>query len=470
MAYDPMKQYRCDIVRSRSIRYTDDLLPAYASIIDALCPCKEKDFIMGFNAALKAYLDNLGCSADTKALNNHRTETAKTLFGMYYVDHLGNVQASERTKQYLTDRDQPAFFKDVCYKLQFPNGMTKVPKLIQRVKDGLRVYPCRFLLETLQIAERKGIFLTIQEVGFYVLNSKDVLTGKSRPAEVISRIMKDRKARIINTIPEGSYNWQHITGLITYLEYANLVISTKGRTKDKITLRLNNLESPAISIFVGNRKKKLAFDVSRYIVGSRTKTIVKKDFQQKWDVYNSKLSDQYFNFYTLPEALDISAIKVSAKATTSFTAAIGAAGEKYVFDYEVKRVTAVDPAYKSNVKNRANERRIGFDIESIRAAGVNPLEEIYIEVKTTSRVTEPSAVSAFDMVNLTHYEWKAACNYTDRFYLYRVYLVKGKVLLYIIGDVSTKESANLIKVNAPYYQVRFDAADSEVVDKIENII
>lgn len=469
MTYDPTKQYRCDIVRSRSIRYTDDLLPAYANIIDALCPCNEKDFITGFNKELKAYLDNLGCSADTKALNNHRTETAKTLFGMYYVDHLGNVQASERTKQYLADRDQPAFFKDVCYKLQFPNGMTKVQKLKQRVNDGLRVYPCRFLLETLQIADKKGIFLTKQEVGFYVLNSRDVLTGRSRPAEVISRIMKDRQARIINTIPEGSYNWQHITGLITYLEYANLVISTRGRAKDKTILRLNNLESPAISIFVENRKKKLAFDVSKYIVKSGTKTIVKKDFQQKWDIYNSELSDQYFNFYTLPAALGISAIKVPVKVTASETAAIGAAGEKYVFDYEVKRVTDVDPAYKNNVKNRAKERRIGFDIESIRADGVNPLEKIYIEVKTTSRVTEPRTVNAPDMVNLTHYEWKAACDYPDRFYLYRVYLVKGKVLLYIIGDVSKKASDNRIEVNVPTYKVRFDAADSKVVDRFEKI-
>lgn len=470
MAYDPMKQYRCDIVRSRSIRYTDDLLPAYANIIDALCPCNEKDFISGFNIALKAYLISLGCSVDTKALNNHRTETAKTLFGMYYIDHLGKVQVSERTRQYLTDRDQPAFFKDICYKLQFPNGMTKQPKLKQRINDGIQIYPCRFLLETLQVAEKKGILLTKQEVGFYVLNAEDVLTGRSQPTEVVSRILKDRKAGIVHTIPEGSYNWQHITGLITYLEYANLVIPSKGRTKNKITLRLNNLESQTISIFVGNRKKKLAFDVKKYVVGRGSKTIIKKNFQQEWDLYNSEISDRYFDFYTLPAALGITGIKVSTKPTTSFTAAIGAAGEKYVFEYEVERVTKVNPAYKSNVKDRSAERRIGFDIESVCANGSNPLEEIYIEVKTTSRVTEPSIVSAFDMVNLTHYEWKAACNYKNKYFLYRVYLVKGKVLLYIIGDVSSKEKAKLIEVNAPSYRVRFDAADNKVVDKIEKIV
>lgn len=468
--YNPAEQYRCDIVRSRSIRFTDDLLPAYANIIDSLCPCTEADFIKGFNNALKAYLLKLGCSVDTKALNNHRTETAKTLFGMYYIDHLGKVQASERTKQYLSDRDQPAFFKDICYKLQFPNGMTIPKTLKQRVADGLNIYPCRFLIEALQIAENKGILLTKEEVGYYILNAKDVLMGKCSPAVVVNRIIKDRKKAIKNTIPGGSYNWQHITGIITYLEYANLVIETKGSTKDKIRLRLNNLESAAISIFVANRNQKLEFDVSKYILGKGASAIIKKEFQVEWDKYNAEVSNQYGQFYTLPESLGISSIKIPMKATACYTAAIGTAGENYVFNYEVDRVTKIDPAYRLCVKNRTAERRIGFDIESICASGVNPREPMYIEVKTTSRVTEPSIISSMDMVNMTHYEWKMACDYPDNFYLYRVYLVKGKVLLYIIGKVRDKETKNLIEVMAPSYQMKFDIADIKIVDRKENIV
>ena len=158
------------------------------------------------------------------------------------------------------------------------------------------------------------------------------------------------------------------------------------------------------------------------------------------------------------------------KPTTSYTAAIGAAGEKYVFDYEVDRVSKINPSFGACVKNRANERRIGFDIESVSGVGMNPKAPIYIEVKTTSRVTEPSAVSSMDMVNLTHYEWKAACDFPDQFYLYRVYLVKGKVLLYIIGKVYDKEYTSLIDVTATSYQVRFDVADTNVVDKKEQIV
>lgn len=466
MAYNPDKQYRCDIVRSRSIKYIDDLLPAYASIIDALCPCEEKDFADGFNNKLKVYLQELGVSANIKALNNHRTETAKTLFGMYYVDHLKKVQVSERTKQYLTDGDQPAFFKDICYKMQFPNGMTISKTMKKRVEDGVSVYPCRFLLETMQIANNKGILLSKQDVGYYVLNSEDVLTGKSEPKEVVKRIISDRKKGITHVMPNGSYDRQHITGIITYLKYANLVNESKGKTKGEIELSLNNLETAAINIFIKNRKKKLEFDVSKYIDGTGGTATVKKEFRSKWDRYNAELSNQYVNFYTLPSSLGISTIKIPQKSSKSNTAVIGTVGEKYVYNYEVDRVSRINTSYGTNVKNRADERKIGFDIESVCALGANPMKPMYIEVKTTIRVTEPSTKSHIDTVNLTHYEWKAACNYPDQFYIYRVYLVKGKVLLYIIGNVCDKVNHNLIDVTASSYRMKFDVADERVADNI----
>ena len=468
MSYDPTNQYRCDIVRSRSIRLTDDLVPAYANIINGLCPCSEIDFIKGFNTQLKAYLLKLGSAVDTKALNNHRTETAKTLFGMYYIDGRGMVQASERTRQYLIDRDQPAFFKDICYKLQFPNGMTKPQTVLKRYADGISVFPCRFLIEVMQRAENKGILLTIQDIGYYVLNSKDALSGKSSPSEVANCILKERKRKISRSIDSGSFNWQHITGIITYLEYANLIIKSKGRNKDSTTVRLNNLESSAINIFVSNRKKPLEFKIKNYIESKDGSVKLSKKFQSDWDKYNSELSDKYGEFYTSPAALGISTVTVPAKPAVSYTAAIGAAGEKYVFDYEVDRVSKINAGYGSLVKDRTNERGIGFDIESVCAKGANPSDKIYIEVKTTSRVTPPSATSSQDMVNMTHNEWEAACKYLDKFYLYRVYLVKGKVLLYIIERLKEKSDLKLIDIVAPSYQVKFDAADKRIADKIEN--
>ena len=54
--YDPSKQYRCTIIRGKSQKEMDDLLPAYAKVIDEICPCSHQDFETLFNEAFKRYL------------------------------------------------------------------------------------------------------------------------------------------------------------------------------------------------------------------------------------------------------------------------------------------------------------------------------------------------------------------------------------------------------------------------------
>ena len=92
----------------------DDLLPAYAMVIDEICPCRHDDFEQSFNSSFKSFLPE--SQRTKKTLDNHRTEISGKLFGMYYFASDGMVYESERTQKYLEDSDQPAFFKDVCYK------------------------------------------------------------------------------------------------------------------------------------------------------------------------------------------------------------------------------------------------------------------------------------------------------------------------------------------------------------------
>lgn len=106
--YNRLNQYRCIIIRGKSQKEIDDLLPAYAKVIDDITPCEVEAFSQKFNELLAPYL-----SADKrikKTLDNHRTEIAGKLFGMYYVEENGYVYASERTRKFLKDNDQPAFF------------------------------------------------------------------------------------------------------------------------------------------------------------------------------------------------------------------------------------------------------------------------------------------------------------------------------------------------------------------------
>lgn len=54
--YDPHRQYRCTIIRGKSQKEMDDLLPAYAKVIEQICPCSTEEFDISFNNAFRQYL------------------------------------------------------------------------------------------------------------------------------------------------------------------------------------------------------------------------------------------------------------------------------------------------------------------------------------------------------------------------------------------------------------------------------
>ena len=170
--YKASNQYRCTIIRGKSKKEMDDLLPAYALVIDEVCPCTHDSFEQLFNNAFERFLPE--SDRIKKTLDNHRTEISGKLFGMYFFADDGMVYESERTQKYLEDSDQPAFFKDICYKMQFPNGMQKVSTtVLQRVQDGISLRPYAFILKLLQIAKTAKVDITKRNIGYYVLNSRD---------------------------------------------------------------------------------------------------------------------------------------------------------------------------------------------------------------------------------------------------------------------------------------------------------
>lgn len=42
--YNRLNQYRCIIIRGKSQKEIDDLLPAYAKVIEDITPCEEEKF------------------------------------------------------------------------------------------------------------------------------------------------------------------------------------------------------------------------------------------------------------------------------------------------------------------------------------------------------------------------------------------------------------------------------------------
>ena len=189
--YNHTNQYRCIIIRGKSQKELDNLLPAYALVIDDICPCAKEEFESRFNTELARILH--GKNADTvalkKTLDNHRTEIAGKLFGMYYLAADEVYYASERTKKYIADSDQPAFFKDICFKMQFPNGMNKIQTVRPYLDEHISLRQFPFVIKCLMLANDKKIELTVNDIGYYILNSLDVLKGNSTPEEVIEHEM-----------------------------------------------------------------------------------------------------------------------------------------------------------------------------------------------------------------------------------------------------------------------------------------
>ena len=115
MTYKHKNQFRCQIVRGKALSDLDNLLAAYAQIICDICPLYASDFKLEFNKRIAHYLN----ISSKKTIDNHRTETAGKLFGMYFEDKNGVVYPSSRT---LKLQKRPKFH-NILTKLFLPIGV-----------------------------------------------------------------------------------------------------------------------------------------------------------------------------------------------------------------------------------------------------------------------------------------------------------------------------------------------------------
>jgi hypothetical protein len=448
--YNHLNQYRCTIIRGKSQKEMDDLLPAYAKIVDDICPCKYDDFNNLFNIALLEYTPG----ATKKTLDNHRTEIVGKLFGMYYLAEDGFVYSSERTQKYIEDNDQPAFFKDICFKMQFPNGMDKSNTIIERKSKNINIRQYPYILKTLMIAKNAGITLTKNDIGYYILNSLDVLQRKATPLEVIEQISSDKKIGLVRKVQTSgkasSFDMQHINEQINYLELANLVI-----VNQEGEVFLNDNEINTIEYFAEFWNDMPLFNVYSYGLDSVEN---RKRIGFDWDYYYSKLSNASDKFATTAISLGIPAVILPPKGRTDLTE-IGDEGELYVFEYEKQRVKTFDKRLSGKVLHLGKTKGLGYDIQSVIAEKGELSEFVkYIEVKSTKRVTAPDIDDPtwVDTINITRNEWVAAKQHKDFYSIFRVYFVRGNVIMYVIENINQKAIDEKIKVIPMTYRLDFD--------------
>lgn len=459
MSFNPDKQYRCTIIRGKAKNDLDNLLPAYAQILEKICPCSDTHFEQDFNRELKRILP----VSTEKTLSNHRTEIVGKLFGMYYRDTDENIQVSQRTDKLLKDGDQPAFFKDICYKLQFPNGMDKPQKLLRDVTHNLRIRQCVYLIGLLVLAEQANIVLKQEELAYYVLNALDVLRGEIPPEEVLQTIIKDRAKGISKKIyargKARSYTHQHIRETFNYLELANLV-----RIEGEY-IYLNEGERTSIDFVASALNEPLFFDVYRYDLRSKNgRNQMYSDWQLQYSQIDESLDEVFYTpLAAMVKQKDDPIVEAMASGRAEDLGKLGDDGEIYVYNFEKERVKSVNSKLARKVLFLGRTKGLGFDIQSVRATpGPQADYATFIEVKSTKRVTKPDD-DLQDTVTLTRNEWVAAEQHRDDYFIYRVYFTPGKVFVYAINDPVTKSQEGVIEVMPMLYRVDFLVKACDVV-------
>lgn len=101
---------------------------------------------------------------------------------------------------------------------------------------------------------------------------------------------------------------------------------------------------------------------------------------------------------------------------------------------------------------------MGYDIQSVIAEPGDFSEFVkYIEVKSTKRVTAPDLKDEVwtDTINITRNEWIAAMQHKEFYSIYRVYFIRGGVVMYIIKNPYQKKMDNIIDVVPLTYRVDF---------------
>jgi len=463
MPFDYTKQYRATIIRGKAKSDLDNLLPAYASIIDEICPCAYEDFVPMFNERLLKFLT----LSSKKTLDNHRTEIAGKLFGMYYIDSEGLVQPSERTKIFLENQDQPFFFKDICFKFQFPNGMDSLPTLLDKIKYKLSIKQFPFILKLMLIANKNNTFVTKDEIAFYVLNALEVLQGRVPPEEVFGAIVAARESKTFRKVEyagkASSYSMQHINEQLNLLELANLVRIGSGN------VFLNPKEAEAINYLAESWNQPLGFDIYKFDLTDQAQ---RDEMFYQWGLYYGKVSQEANTlFVTKVDSLDYEINQVEMPAIGPFpkqtTVELGDDGENYVYKVERERVCSFDSRLANKVRLFGKTKGLGYDIQSVVAeAGDNAEFARYLEVKSTKRVTPPDlgANGLIDTVNFTRNEWVAAKQHGNSYSIYRVYFTSNGVHIFVINDPNKKIEEHKIMLIPTTFRLDFQssAVDSRI--------
>ena len=427
-------QRRTVIIRGRGQTEMDTLLPIFANLVERNTPLAPDVFDASMISSIAAIFPN----QTNKTHRNYLTEIIGQLFSMFYVEN-NQVELAPLSLKLLEDGDQPAFFKVIVSRLQFPNPSAKKHKYDAEVDDGLGIKPLVLVLDLLRVAHNHKDRVSFEELAFYVLNSLEALSGKHTGSTLYSDIQRSRASKVIIPPFSGSEARQHIKESLNLLVLANLV-----RT-DSHEYWMNQFEIDAINEICKESSTDKLFRV-------RNSFETHDEYQQSWKKYLTDISTAPTGIFTTQVAAlgSIGPQRLVSGKPKRRANDIGREGELLVLDLENEAIEVSYPGKGWLAQDYTAKRGIGFDIESIfhSEPTLNGTPH-RIEVKSTVRVTKPDLRNAMtpDGFTLTRSEKQAVDTYKETYSIYRVYIYAGGYDIHILrnpAELNQKKIMNFV--------------------------
>lgn len=445
--YQVPEQYffRLHHVRSRFKENIENVLFFFSNEIVQIGEKEIGEFKDEFDFSIKLFPGNV--SSSPKTIANWRTEI-DALFG--FVKYEGGLAKPMRLAYDLSyNQDLVKFFKEFCYKFEYPNGGIKPQKVEEMLKARISFRPAPYIINLLKYAEDKTktrYGINKSEATHCIFNDLRV-TRDHRSVEETFELIE------LNKNNSMEYDWigdvvRYAGDFLDYLCHAQLLVKhPNGR------YYLNKTEGLAIDRFSSSTDA--SFNGYDHIDLNQSSAKIKTEIANVENVWiehlNVPLNEGYFDtdilaLYTNNEEARYEQIyekmnsNIESALDDSKEVRIGDLGEGLVVNHEILNLVNNDrPDLKHLVKLIPSHYALGYDVSSRTIDDKNSM----IEVKTTASNQE----IVFSRFHLTPNEWKTADSLRENYYVYRLSVTPDRIKLHVINDPVGLYKTDKLKMN-----------------------
>ena len=393
-----------------------------------------KDYASAFNDAIRLYPGNEGVT--DKTINNWRTEIS-SLFAFYIEDKsVDYTETGEMAKVLATQQDLMQFFKYFLFTFQYPGGHLDRNGVAECIENGVRFKPAKYIADVLLHGNEKlkgtgKLFsLSKAEATHCIFNDLRVTRDNRNPEEVVSLVLSNREKKV-------EYDTQgdvirYAGDILDYMVLANLLKESHGyyylNGAEAAAITTIQAQSPSFSgydKFYGQQYDPAEIDlvrpdwfkfVNNNIDPSNFTTDIADFIKEQYpeNEYAERVEEKIEELYASEDPN---------------TKKIGDFGEALVIGHEKMRITELGLGeFIHLIRKIPTALAVGYDIQSLE--GTSDLEKRYIEVKTTISRKRIQ----FFKVHLTPNEWSTASTMGEHYYIYRLMISSGGMIIYLLKN------------------------------------